>query len=96
MTVLQEILTWSHDRPLWQRDALRRLAINGELDESDVRALAEICKGGHGLAEAKEAVPLDKQHVPDKAAGCRLLAWLQHHLSAIARRGLQRGHSHLH
>ena len=44
MSVLQEILTWSYERPLWQRDALRRLSIQGELDESDVCELAEICK----------------------------------------------------
>ena len=69
MSVLQEILTWSYERPLWQRDALRRLSIQGELDESGVRELTEICKGSHGLAEAHEAVPLDKQHVPDRLAG---------------------------
>ena len=69
MSVMQEILSWSHDRPLWQRDALRRLSVQGELDDADVRALTEICKSGHGLAEAQEAAPLDKQHVPDRAAG---------------------------
>lgn len=69
MSVLQEILTWSYERPLWQRDALRRLSIQRELDESGVRELTEICKGSHGLAEAHEAVPLDKQHVPDRLAG---------------------------
>jgi energy-coupling factor transporter ATP-binding protein EcfA2 len=69
MTVLQEILAWSQERPAWQRDALRRLAIRGALSESDIRALTEICKGGHGLAEPQEVVPLDKQHMPDKTAG---------------------------
>jgi hypothetical protein len=69
MTVLQEILAWAQDRPSWQRDALRRLAVSGELAEADTRALAEICKGGHGLAEPQEIAPLDKQHIPDKAAG---------------------------
>jgi energy-coupling factor transporter ATP-binding protein EcfA2 len=69
MTVLQGILGWSQDRPLWQRDALRRLAISDELHESDVRALTDICKGGHGLVDPQEAAPLDKQHVPDKVAG---------------------------
>lgn len=69
MTVLQEILAWSQERPAWQRDALRRLAVHGVLSEPDIRALTEICKGGHGLAEPQEVAPLDKQHVPDKAAG---------------------------
>jgi hypothetical protein len=31
MNVLQEILEWSQGRPMWQRDALRRLVLNGEL-----------------------------------------------------------------
>jgi hypothetical protein len=31
MTVLEQILEWSKDRPAWQRDALRRLVVNGEL-----------------------------------------------------------------
>lgn len=69
MTVLQEILEWSSDRPGWQRDALRRLMVNGELSDEDVFALAEICKSAHGLAEQQEATPLAKGHVPDGTAG---------------------------
>lgn len=69
MTVLQEILSWSQERPAWQRDALRRLAAHGELTELDIGALTDICKSTHGLAEPHEAEPLEKQHVPDKAAG---------------------------
>ena len=69
MTVLQEILTWSQDRLAWQRDALRRLAVNGEVGEEDVRELADICKSFHGLADSPEIAPLNKQHVPDKVAG---------------------------
>ena len=68
MTVLQEILEWSPDRPLWQRDALRRLVLNGELVEEDIVALTEICKSRYGLAEQQEALPLSKDHVPDKTA----------------------------
>ena len=34
--VLQEILEWSSDRPPWQRDALRRLVLNGELSDEDI------------------------------------------------------------
>lgn len=80
MSVLQEILTWSHDRPMWQRDALRRLSVQGELDDADVRALTDICKSGHGLADAQEAAPLDKQHVPDRAAGPSVsLGSIYHH-----------------
>ena len=68
MTVLHEILDWSMDkrRPVWQRDALRRLVVEGELSDEDLRNLAEICKAAHGLAEAQEVVPLAREHVPDE------------------------------
>ena len=68
MTVLHEILDWSNDkrRPIWQRDALRRLVVGGELSDKDLSSLAEICKAGHGLAEPKDAVPLAREHVPDQ------------------------------
>lgn len=68
MNVLREILQWSQDRPVWQRDALRRLVLNGELSEGDIEALAEMCKSGHGLAEQPEVIPLAKGHVPELAA----------------------------
>ena len=69
VTVLEEILEWSQDRPAWQRDALRRLVLNGELSEGDIRDLSEICKSAHGLAEQQDSVPLAKDHVPEKGAG---------------------------
>ena len=69
MTVLEEILEWSHDRPGWQRDALRRLVLNGDLSHDDIRALTDICKSAHGLAEQHDIAPLAKEHVPDKTAG---------------------------
>jgi energy-coupling factor transporter ATP-binding protein EcfA2 len=69
MTVLQDILDWSRDRPHWQRDALRRLVLNGELLDGDILELTNICKSAHGLVEVQEFTPLTKEHVPDKAAG---------------------------
>ncbi|MCM8885324.1 MAG: AAA family ATPase [Candidatus Thiodiazotropha sp.] len=69
MSVLKEILDWSQDRPAWQRDALRRLVLTGELADEDISALTEICKSTHGLAEQQETVPLANEHVPDKAVG---------------------------
>lgn len=68
MTVLDELLDWSKRRPLWQRDALRRLILNGDLSEEDIRDLAEICKASHGLAEHKGAQPLAKVHMPNQGA----------------------------
>ncbi len=69
MTVLEELLEWSQDRPAWQRDALRRLVMNGELSDDDIRALTDICKSAHGLAEQQNIAPLTKEHVPDKTEG---------------------------
>lgn len=80
MTVLQEILQWSQDRPPWQRDALRRLVLNDELSDEDINALAEICKSGHGLAEQQDTVPLAREHVPDQTAGAPVsLVSIFHH-----------------
>jgi len=53
VTVLEEILDWSRDRPTWQRNALRHLLVNGELSDDDIRALTQICKGAHGPAESR-------------------------------------------
>jgi hypothetical protein len=69
VTVLQEILEWSYDRPVWQRDALRRLVLNGELSSDDIDALTNICKGAYGLAEQGNITPLAKDDVPVKTAG---------------------------
>lgn len=64
-TVLETILEWSQDRPLWQRDALRRIIAHGRVTQEDVAQLVELCKVGHG-APAGElvAVPLAKAHLP--------------------------------
>lgn len=69
MNVLEEILEWSKERPLWQRDALRRLVQNGELSDGDLRTLTEICKSAHGLAEEQDVVPLAHEHVPEMGTG---------------------------
>lgn len=81
MSVLQEILEWSQDRPAWQRDALRRLVIGGELSDDDIRDLSEICKSVHGLAEQQEIVPLAADHVPNAAtvSGQVTLVSIFHH-----------------
>ena len=69
VTVLQELLEWSQDRPAWQRDALRRLVLHGELSDDDISALTGICKSAHGLAEQELATPLATEHVPEKIGG---------------------------
>lgn len=65
-TVLETILDWSQDRPVWQRDALRRIVSKGKLDASDFAELADLCKQGKG-AKSKNGLkpdPLAKAHLP--------------------------------
>jgi hypothetical protein len=64
VSVLKEILEWSKDRQAWQRDALRRLVLNGELSDEDIRDLSEMCKSAYGLADPREAIPLAASHIP--------------------------------
>jgi len=61
-TVLETILEWSNGRPLWQRDALRRIISKGKLNDTDIKELVEICKQ---IVSGKSAgTPLDKTHLP--------------------------------
>ena len=69
MTVLQEILDWSKDQPTWQKEALHRLVLNGNLSSDDIGALTEICKSAHGLAESQEIVPLAEEDIPEDSGG---------------------------
>jgi energy-coupling factor transporter ATP-binding protein EcfA2 len=81
MTVLEEILNWSSDRPLWQRDALRRLVEKGGLAQEDMLDLTEICKGEHGLVEPRVAEVLEARNIPSKGAvqGVATLDAIFHH-----------------
>ena len=72
--VLQEIQTWSADRPTWQRDALRRLVMNGDLGAEDIDVLTAICKGEHGLTEKVAAQPLAKEHVPERGGAAQAVS----------------------
>ena len=57
---LADILAWSRNCPEWQRDALRRLFINGRLDESDTSDLTCLCK-----RRGEGATVLTVEDVPD-------------------------------
>ncbi len=60
---LSSIVTWSESCPDWQRDALRRIALNDKLETSDIDELVAICKG------AAEGQPITADHIRDPAAG---------------------------
>lgn len=61
--VLAEILVWSTDCPMWQRDVLRRLCTKGELEEMDLDELTALCKAKGGGGD-----PLSADHIPDPQA----------------------------
>jgi len=82
MTVLEQLLDWSQDRPAWQRDALRRLVLNGDLSDDDIRTLTDICKSAHGLAEPQDIAPLNKEHVPEKSPQPRPSRWFPSSITA--------------
>lgn len=48
-TVLESILRWSEDRPLWLRDALRRVVQQPLLTDDDVSQLVTLCRREYGL-----------------------------------------------
>jgi hypothetical protein len=64
-TVLEVICEWSQARPLWQRDALRRIVANGALTDDELSEVIQICKKEHGAPDiAIEAIALAKEHLP--------------------------------
>ncbi len=74
-TVLETILDWSADRPLWQRDALRRIVTGGTPDEAGVIDILALCKKEHGvegIALAPEA--LEAAHLPAAPVGGESIA----------------------
>jgi hypothetical protein len=57
-----DIVEWSKGCPAWQRDALRRLCLQDQLDADDIADLIALCKDGVA------AIPLDAAHVKNAAA----------------------------
>jgi len=65
MNIYQEILAWSSKRPAWQRDALRRIVVDGGLGPSDVQDLCHLCKLPYGLVtETLSVVPVTAGDLP--------------------------------
>lgn len=58
---LADILEWSRDRPVWQRDALRRLMTADELSDADILELTALCadptQPHRALSDADLAAP---------------------------------------
>ena len=54
---LNDIVAWSVDAPVWQREALRRLYVQQKLSASAARELYALCRQVQDLLEESEAGP---------------------------------------
>ena len=66
-TALETILEWSNDRPVWQRDALRRIVQAKKLSETDITELVSLCKQSRleaPSASGPRPTPLEASHLP--------------------------------
>jgi AAA domain len=82
-SVLHNILEWSSDRPAWVRDALRRIVLNGKIEDIELIDLEKLCCLPHDAFEEDlitvaasaeddidlEAVPLSTAHLPSVPSG---------------------------
>lgn len=86
VNIHQEILDWSAEQPIWQRDALRRLVTQGDISDDDIADLASLCKSQHGLEKQADAQPLEKHHLPTGAAARQAVTLLSltHHAGVNA------------
>jgi len=87
MSAYVEILKWSADRPTWQRDALRLLVSQGQIDDEELTRLVRIAKGAQGLladGDAEEAFPLAEEHLPQQgASGSPVVLAKLHHTAGV-------------
>lgn len=67
-----ELVTWVSERPVWQRDALRRLVLKDELDETDIAELTIIC-----LNPKSPSDPITTAHSGDTAASAEAVSLLR-------------------
>lgn len=65
MSVYQEILNWSQNRPDFIRDALRRIILNPSITSNDINELALLIKKENGDSSVStNAIPIDNTHIP--------------------------------
>ena len=65
-----QLLVWASKRPIWQQDALRRLAQNGELTSEDFAELELLVRKNAGLSaeNVPEPVPVAAEHLSQAAS----------------------------
>ena len=66
----EQLLGWARGRPAWQQDALRRLAVHGELAENDLAALRLQIEhsAGFPVENVPIPVPLSDEHLSEAAS----------------------------
>ena len=65
------IITWASKQPIWQQDALRRVALSLELSDTDIQEILANLRQANGLSREGEPVlqPLTRGHLqPDARA----------------------------
>ena len=68
VNIFKEVLDWSANQPDWQRDALRRIVTQGQVDEGGIADLASLCKSYYGLEDHAHAQPLCQHHLPIRSS----------------------------
>lgn len=60
-----DLIEWSKKLPEWQRDALRRVLVKGDLTSGDIADLVELAKAPHdsGNGLTAKAVPASEDHI---------------------------------
>ncbi|KJS02687.1 MAG: ATPase [Desulfobulbaceae bacterium BRH_c16a] len=90
MTLLQEILNWTHSLPTWQSDAVARLLAKQTLTAEDEDDLFALLKVGHGIPDSKDRKPkpLTADQIPAPVNVTTLVELLaiknMRHVNAIA------------
>ncbi len=65
MSVYQEILLWSQSKPLFVKDALRRVVTSSTITQNDIEELVQLVKKECGDSSVTlNAIPLDNTHIP--------------------------------
>lgn len=83
MPVLEDILEWSANRPLWQRDALRRIITQESISDEDIEELLLLCLSQQGITETDHPPPIPQplatDHLPSGggSVGCTKLVSLK-------------------
>lgn len=65
MSIYQEILDWSQQRPDFIKDALRRIISNSTINQNDIAELVQLLKKENGDTSITiNAVPFNNTHIP--------------------------------